>query len=127
MNAKQQWMVVLGAIALMAGGALAATSLLKDELSTVGVGADAPGFAAKTLDDKPRMKTLSDYRGKVLLLNIWATYCIPCRTEMPSIEAVFKDLGPKGLQVVAVSVDQSGFEQQAAGSVGEAGKEKIFY
>ena len=119
MNAKQQWMVVLGAVAVLAGGALAATHLMKDELTTVGVGSDAPGFAAKTLDDPPAMKTLTDYRGKVLLLNIWATYCIPCRTEMPSIEAVYKDLGPKGLKVVAVSVDQSGFEQQIREFVSE--------
>jgi len=112
MNAKTQWMVVVGAVAVLAGGALLATNLLKDELTTVGVGADAPGFGAKTLDEPARMKTLTDYRGKVLLLNIWATYCIPCRTEMPSIEAVYKDLAPKGLSVVAVSVDQSGFEQQ---------------
>ncbi len=112
MTARQQWVVVASIVVLMAGGAVAATRLLEDELTSVGVGANAPGFAAKTLDAAPRMKTLSDYRGQVLLLNIWATYCIPCRTEMPSMEAVYKDLGPKGLKVVAVSVDQSGFEQQ---------------
>lgn len=112
MNARQQWMIVIGAVALMAGGALAASSVLKDELTSVGVGADAPSFAARTLDAHPRTKTLSDYRGSVVLLNIWATWCTPCRGEMPSIEAVFKELAPKGLKVVAVSVDQSGMEQQ---------------
>jgi cytochrome c biogenesis protein CcmG, thiol:disulfide interchange protein DsbE len=112
MTAKQQWLVVLGVILLLAGGALAATHFLKDELTSVSVGSDAPGFAVKTVDATPVMRTLSDYRGEVLLLNIWATYCIPCRTEMPSIEALYKDLGPKGLKVVAVSVDQPGFEQQ---------------
>jgi len=85
MNAKTQWMVVVGAVSVLTGGALLATNLLKDELTTVGVGADAPGFAAKTLDEPARMKTLTDYRGKVLLLNIWATYCIPCRTEKPTV------------------------------------------
>jgi peroxiredoxin len=58
------------------------------------------------------MKTLTDYRGDVILLNIWATWCIPCRTEMPSIEAVHQALGPKGLKVVAVSVDNEGEEQK---------------
>ena len=94
------------------GGALAATYLLRDELTSVSVGSDAPGFLAKTVDPTPRTKSLSDYRGDVVLLNIWATYCIPCRTEMPSIEAVYQELGPKGLKVVAVSVDATGFEQQ---------------
>ena len=112
MTAKQQWLVVLGVIALLGGGALAATYLLRDELTSVSVGSDAPGSLAKTVDPTPRTKSLSDYRGDVVLLNIWATYCIPCRTEMPSIEAVYQELGPKGLKVVAVSVDATGFEQQ---------------
>lgn len=112
MTAKQQWMVVLGVVALLAGGAFAATHLLKDDLVSVAVGSEAPGFIVKTVDPTPRMKSLSDYRGDVLILNIWATFCIPCRTEMPSIEAVYQALGPKGLRVAAVSVDQSGFEQQ---------------
>ncbi len=112
MTAKQQWGVVLGIIALLGSGAFAATHFMKDELTTVSVGSDAPGFSAKTLDATPRVKTLSDYRGDVVLLNLWATYCIPCRTEMPSMDSVFRDLGPKGLKVVAVSVDQAGFEEQ---------------
>lgn len=112
MTAKTQWIIVLAVVAVLGGGAYASTHLLKDELTSVSVGSDAPGFAAKTMDTAPRMKTLSDYRGDVLLLNIWATYCIPCRTEMPSFEAVYKELSPKGLKVVAVSVDQAGMEQQ---------------
>jgi peroxiredoxin len=112
MTVKQQWLIVLGAVAVLAGGAFTATHFLKDELTTVTVGSDAPGFLASTIDTPPRTKSLSNYRGEVVLLNIWATYCIPCRTEMPSIEALYKDLGPKGLKVVAVSVDQPGFEQQ---------------
>ncbi len=112
MTAKQQWLVVLAVIALLTGGGLVASHILEDELTTVGVGSDAPGFAVKTLDPTPSMKTLSDYRGDVVLLNLWATYCIPCRTEMPSIEALYRDLGPKGLKVVAVSIDQPGFEQE---------------
>ena len=58
------------------------------------------------------MKTLTDYRGDVVLLNIWATWCIPCRTEMPSIQAVHQSLGPKGLKVVAISIDDEGAEQK---------------
>jgi cytochrome c biogenesis protein CcmG/thiol:disulfide interchange protein DsbE len=105
MTAKQQWLIVLGIIAMLAGGAFAASHFLKDELTSVSVGSDAPGFAAKTLTAAPTMKSLTDYRGDVVLLNIWATWCIPCRTEMPSIEAVHQRLGPQGLKVVAVSID----------------------
>jgi peroxiredoxin len=112
MNSKQQWFIVGGVVALLGGGAFAATSLLKDELVTVGVGTEAPGFSAKTIDLQPRMKSLTDYRGEVVVLNLWATYCIPCRTEMPSIETVYKDLAPRGLKVVAISVDQAGLEQE---------------
>ncbi len=112
MTSKQQWLLVGGVVALLGGGAFAATHALKDELVTVGVGTDAPGFSAKTVDVTPKLKSLSDYRGQVVLLNLWATYCIPCRTEMPSIEKVYQDLGPKGLKVVAISVDQAGLEQE---------------
>jgi cytochrome c biogenesis protein CcmG, thiol:disulfide interchange protein DsbE len=110
MTAKQQWLVVLGIVAVLAGGAFAASHFLKDELTSVSVGSDAPGFAAKTLTAAPAMKTLTDYRGEVVLLNIWATWCIPCRTEMPSIEAVHQTLGAKGLKVVAISIDDEGAE-----------------
>lgn len=112
MTAKQQWMIVGAIVALLGGGAFAATHFLKDELTSVSIGSQAPDFSAKTLDAAPKTKTLADYKGQVVVLNIWATYCIPCRTEMPSIESVYQDLGRKGLKVVAVSVDQSNYEQQ---------------
>ncbi len=112
MTSKQQWLVVLGIVAVLVGGAVAASHFLKEELTSVSVGSDAPGFAAKMLTAPPAMKTLTDYRGDVVLLNIWATWCIPCRTEMPSIEAVHQSLGPKGLKVVAISIDDEGAEQK---------------
>jgi thiol-disulfide isomerase/thioredoxin len=90
----------------------AGTRLLTNELSLVEPGTKAPNFEAVTLDTPPRIKSLDEYRGKVVLLNIWATWCEPCRIEMPSIEALHKSLGPKGLQVVAISVDEPGFEKQ---------------
>jgi cytochrome c biogenesis protein CcmG/thiol:disulfide interchange protein DsbE len=112
MTVKQQWIVVLGIVAVLAGGGFAASHFLKDELTSIGVGSDAPGFAAATLDTPAKMKSLSDYRGEVVVLNIWATWCIPCRTEMPSMEKLYKELGPKGLKMVAVSVDNAGEEQK---------------
>ncbi len=111
MTVKQQWMVVLGIVAVLGGGAFAATHFLEDELTAVTIGSDAPGFTAMTLDATPEVKTLSSYRGDVVVLNIWATWCGPCREEMPSMQKLHEALGPKGLKIVAVSIDSPGKEQ----------------
>jgi thiol-disulfide isomerase/thioredoxin len=52
------------------------------------------------------LKYLSDYTGKIILLNIWATWCPPCVQELPSLNALQKDLGGEKFQVVTVSLDQ---------------------
>jgi len=57
-----------------------------------------------------RQRTLADWRGKVVLLNLWATWCIPCRKEMPALDALQKALGSDKFEVVAVSVDRKGLE-----------------
>jgi thiol-disulfide isomerase/thioredoxin len=94
---------VLAAILIGAG-----RYFLSDELAPVGLGAKAPAFSAMTLDPKPVAKTLDDYRGQVVLINIWATWCGPCRIEMPSIEKLHEAYAGKGLKVVAISVDEPG-------------------
>ena len=68
-----------------------------------------------------REKSLADYRGKVVLLNVWATWCEPCRVEMPSIEKLHREFGPHGLAVVAISVDDPGAEQRIQDFVKEFG------
>ncbi len=68
------------------------------------VGKSAPDFSLPNLDDKPIK--LSDYRGKVVFLNFWATWCKPCREEMPSMEVMHKTLEKDGLVVLAVSIDR---------------------
>ncbi len=111
MTVRQQWMMVL-AIVLAAGlTVFAATRFLADELVTVSPGDRAPPFAARTLDEPPLERTLDDYRGDVVLLNLWATWCAPCREEMPSMEALHQALAPSGLRVVAVSIDERGQER----------------
>lgn len=57
-------------------------------------------------DNKGRRLTLADFRGKVVLLNIWATWCPPCRREMPSLDRLQAKLGGADFEVVAVSIDQ---------------------
>jgi peroxiredoxin len=106
MSNRRQWAVVFGVVLLLGGGAVAATHVLRSELSEVAVGSPAPEFRAVTVDSTPRVRTLADYKGQVVLLNVWATWCGPCRVEMPSMEALHRDFAAKGLRVVAVSIDQ---------------------
>jgi thiol-disulfide isomerase/thioredoxin len=67
-------------------------------------GALAPSFSLPALDGRP--VDLASYRGKVVLLNFWATWCGPCVEEMPSLERLHQALGPEGLAVVTVSTDE---------------------
>lgn len=121
MTARTQWTIVLGVIAALALGLWGATHFLGDELYHVEVGNDAPRFAAVTLDTPARPRTLDDYEGRVVLLNIWATWCPPCRQEMPSMQALHEEFGPRGFKVVAVSIDEAGTEQQVRDFVKEFG------
>ena len=112
MTARQQWTIVLGIVALLAILLAAATHFLGDELFPVSVGSVAPPVQATTLDGTNRTRTLDDYTGKVVLLNVWATWCEPCKVEMPSIEKLHREFGPQGLAVIAVSVDDAGMEDR---------------
>lgn len=108
MTLRQQWTVV-GAVALLLAVVLvAATHLLGDELFPVSVGSRAPDFVATSVSPPPPTRSLSAYRGQVVLLNVWATWCEPCKVEMPSIEKLYREFGPRGLRVLAVSVDDPG-------------------
>jgi thiol-disulfide isomerase/thioredoxin len=53
-------------------------------------------------------KSLADWRGKVVLVNLWATWCAPCRKEMPALDRLQKELGSPKFEVVAISVDRTG-------------------
>ena len=108
MTIRQQWIAVCAFLLLVGTGVFAATALLGDQLFLVSVGSAAPAFKAVTLDSSPRPKTLADYRGDVVLLNVWATWCAPCRVEMPSIQKLHESYGSRGLKVVAVSIDDPG-------------------
>ena len=62
----------------------------------------------KLADASGRARTLADFRGKVVLLNIWATWCAPCREEMPALDRVQQKLGGPGFEVLALSIDTGG-------------------
>src|SRR5262245_11106353 len=68
-------------------------------------GRNAPDFTLTTLEGQP--VKLSDYRGKAVLLNFWATWCGPCKVEMPWFVELQKQYGPDGLQVVGVAMDDA--------------------
>jgi peroxiredoxin len=108
MTGRRQLAVALVVLAVVAVIAFGATTYLRTELFPVVLGSKAPDFAAVTIDSVPREKHLSDYRGQVVMVNVWATWCLPCRVEMPSIEALHREYSPKGFKVLAVSVDDPG-------------------
>jgi cytochrome c biogenesis protein CcmG, thiol:disulfide interchange protein DsbE len=104
MTSRQQWSIV-GSIILVLGVGLATASyFMRDQLFPVTIGSDAPDFRAKVLGSN-QYKTMADYKGQVVLLNVWATWCPPCKAELPSLQRLYEEYGPKGLKLVAVSID----------------------
>jgi peroxiredoxin len=104
MKQKNAW----GA-ALLAGALAAGAGLLVHHTSTAAEtakGAAAPGWELRDLDGKA--VHLSDFKGKVVILDFWATWCPPCRAELPSFVALQKKYQAQGLAVVGISVDQGG-------------------
>ncbi len=71
-------------------------------------GVRAPNFKLPDLNGK--MMSLTDYRGRVVLLNIWATWCAPCVEEMPSMEKLHQELKDEKFVILAVSIDEPGAE-----------------
>jgi cytochrome c biogenesis protein CcmG/thiol:disulfide interchange protein DsbE len=88
--------------------ALAALIVYTMQDHVVGVGDRAPNFTITTADGKT--VSPADFRGKVLVLNFWASWCPPCVQEAPSLNQFAKTLAPSGVVVLAISVDQK--EQQ---------------
>ncbi|MDZ7750862.1 MAG: TlpA disulfide reductase family protein [Gammaproteobacteria bacterium] len=92
-------MVLAMVLALVVGPAVAAG--LGHSLSPVDPPVVAPEFTLPDMDGEPH--SLADYRGQVVLLNFWATWCPPCREEMPSMERLYQALEDDGFAVVAVN------------------------
>jgi cytochrome c biogenesis protein CcmG/thiol:disulfide interchange protein DsbE len=102
---SKQWTLV-GVI--VAGLALGAVALVKFGPSIEGVEVDkrAPNFTAVDIQRGDSVSLHEASQGRVTLINIWATYCIPCREEMPAMEKLYRELGPRGLRIIAISVDE---------------------
>lgn len=72
----------------------------------VEIGAPAPAYGARSLAGEP--VTLAGERGKVVLLNVWATWCHPCRAEIPELRSIHETYKPRGFELIGVSVDAEG-------------------
>src|SRR5215470_16867328 len=79
----------------------------------------APDFELKTLDGKT--VKLSDFRGKGVLLNFWATWCGPCKIEMPWFVELQKEYGPQGLEIVGIAMDDEGSNETIAKFIKQMG------
>ena len=119
------------ALAAMGALAIAATTLAAVPSAAAKAGATMsmhdtpkplPAVGFEGGDGVPR--TLADFRGKVVLLNIWATWCGPCRHEMPTLDRLQAELGGPGFEVVALSIDRAGIEAVTA-SYAEVGVQHL--
>jgi cytochrome c-type biogenesis protein len=94
-----------GLIAMVLGMACTETHTARRAPAT---GQPAPAYAAVSLNGDS--VTLAQSNGRVVLLNVWATWCHPCRTEIPVLQQLHGRYGPRGLEVIGVSVDARGEE-----------------
>ena len=108
------------AVETPAAGAPAAEGALSKALSTGTLAAflihpepkPLPDIAFADGEGKPLK--LSDWKGRVVLINLWATWCAPCRKEMPDLAKLQRELGSDQFEVVAISVDRKGAEASSA-------------
>jgi peroxiredoxin len=83
------------------------------------IGRPAPAFQISSLDGN--QVSLADFRGKPVIVNFWATWCEPCKEEMPAMERLYQKHRAQGLVVLAVSNDSEGSTQRVARFIKESG------
>lgn len=102
---SKQWILVAAIIGtLVAGAALLAE--FGPRVTRVEIGAQAPDFKAIDLASGDSVSLRQHYKGAVTLVNVWATWCEPCKVEMPAMEKLYLSLAPQGFKIAAVSVDE---------------------
>lgn len=102
---KNILLLVAAGLALIAGYWLAQKMRSEPNVTQVSTygGGEMINFTLPDLDGKPR--SLNEWRGKVIVLNFWATWCPPCREEIPLLIDLQKRRGPTGLEVIGVAID----------------------
>jgi peroxiredoxin len=108
---SKQWAVTGVVVAGLALGAAALTWVAPE--GSVEIDREAPNFKAIDLATRDSV-SLEDYRGSVTLVNIWATWCVPCREEMPSMQRLFDSVGTRGFRIAAISIDEGSSEDVVA-------------
>ncbi|MEO8450659.1 MAG: TlpA disulfide reductase family protein [Gemmatimonadota bacterium] len=102
---SKQWTYVAVIVAGLGIGAWALVQLAPKNVGAE-VGNQAPAFDAVDMATGKLTSLKDRYKGQVTLVNIWATWCLPCRAEMPAMEKLYKEFGPAGFKIAAVSVDE---------------------
>jgi peroxiredoxin len=105
-----------GIAALAALLVLLAAYAGRDRFAPLGPGVRAPEFSA--VDTEGNEVRLSDYRGDVVLVNIWATWCLPCLREMPSMQRLWESQDQDSFEILAVSIDAGLGQRDEAGRPG---------
>lgn len=101
---SRQWLIVGLVVGGLAVGGVA-MSRIGAGLDRVEVGGMMPDYDVTDSRTGDPVSLREHYKGSVTLVNIWATWCIPCRTEMPSMQRVYEELKDQGFRIAAVSVD----------------------
>jgi peroxiredoxin len=110
---SREWKLVAMLVGILVLGAVALTRL-GGVAEGVSVGKRAPNFRAVDLASGDTVALRERYRGYVTLVNIWATWCAPCRVEMPAMEQAYQTLAPAGFRIAAVSIDEGNPEDVRA-------------
>jgi peroxiredoxin len=101
--------ICLAALAVLAAGCVSEGEAPRSARSRIEVGLPAPTYTTVSLDGDS--VSLAEQKGKVVLLNIWATWCHPCRDEIPELRAIHGRYRDRGLELVGVSVDTDGTDE----------------
>ena len=111
-NKKMLWwivsiaiFVITGVLIIQSNGIMLSSTTLKKQSTGFASGKFAPDFNLKKIDGG--MAKLSDYSGKVIILDFWATWCPPCIKEIPDFVELQKEYGDKGLIILGISLDQN--------------------
>lgn len=99
-NALVMW---LAGIAILVAAFL---MIARPSTARVDVGSRAPDFTAKNVATGKTITLREEYRGTVTLVNIWGTWCGPCRQEMPAMDSLYRALSSRGFRIAAVSVNE---------------------
>lgn len=99
----RQWLIVIAVVVALA---LGTWKMVISAPASIQLGVVAPDFTATDLATGKPVSLYDKYHNQVTLVNIWATWCDPCKEEIPAMDSLYRALGSKGFHIAAVSVDE---------------------